>query len=105
MYISGLSITTRYDGTQDATPVDTKVEANPDGTYTIEIEFAKAWGYIFFTYNGVQLTNASATYPTSYPTGLYYENGGIYCNNNAAALGKYVITFDPATSTITIAKA
>ena len=102
---SGLTITTRYNGTTDQTPVDTKVTANADGTYTINVKFDKAWGYVFFTYNGVQLNNTLATYPSSYPTGLYYENGGIYCNNNSAALGNYVITFNPTTNTITIAKA
>lgn len=99
-----LICTTRYNGTTNETPVKDYATPNADGTYTFEFEYSQSWGYVFLTYDGVELNESNTTYP-SYPTGLYYDNGGIYCNNNAEALGRYVLTYNPITNTITIVAA
>lgn len=104
---SGLTYETRYNGTQSVDAVEYTATLNANGTYTINFEFSKAWAYIKFTYNGVALTKNNTTITFTGLPGIYIaeDNSSIMCNTTESALRAYVITYDPATNTLTMVAA
>lgn len=102
----GCTIVTRYNGTQDLKAVSTSLK-EVGGLYTMEITFAKKWGYVSIMYNGVYLDPTNATFTGDIgaygSTALYFDGDApAHQLNCCQANATYVITYNPTTNTVNV---